>query len=437
MKKIFLFLIIFILMSLPAAAASFPDVPKDHVNYEAVEFLREKGVIEGYPDGTFGPERMVNRAEAMKVITLATELDITGDYEPLFPDVRENDWFFQYVMAAQHKGIVEGYGDGEFKPSRTVSLSESLKMLIESAGIETDTPDSDVFVDVKKNDWFAPYLHYASKHNMIFADDYGKVYPHLEMTRADFAELAYRMMIIIENKGKPFPLEKNWREYVGATLPFRIKYDDSEWKVLEHMNTVIFFRPDKEFSQFSPYRMYPNSAVVTVTQDFNEDSVPRDQYFENIKTAFAGGQFKNFTLDNFNSLEVVIPDQRIVDWYIYLNDGRVLTVYTRYGDGFLGYQHQQSIKAMLGTFAYSEVGDVSGNDYSDLLSEIFQNLLVEGKGMESLDLLPDKKIIETDTIGVGTGPVDYYYSETVDYTFKYERSDDVLLDQRQGRTTAF
>lgn len=436
MKKLFLFLIAFMLMSLPAAAAYFPDLPKDHANYEAVEYLRGKGIIEGYPDGTFGPDMMVNRAEAMKIITLATGLDVGGDYETLFPDVREEDWFFKYVMASQFKGIVEGYGDGEFKPSRTVSLSESLKLLIESAKIEATSPDDDVFVDVKKTDWFAPYTHYASNHNMIFADDHGKVYPHLEMSRAAFAELAYRMMVILENKGKPFPLETNWREYIGATLPFRIKYDDAEWRVIEHMNTVIFFRPDKEFSQFSPHRMYPNSAVVTVTQDFNDDSVPRDQYFENIKAAFAGGQFKNFTLGDFNSLEVVIPDQRIVDWYIYLNDGKVLTIYTRYGDGFLGYQHQQFIKAMLGTFAYSEVGD-TGPDYSALLSEIFQNLLVEGKGMESLELLPDKRIIETDTIGVGTGPVDYYYSETVNYTFKYERSVDVLLDQRQGQTTAF
>ena len=57
--------------------------------------------------------------------------------------------------------------------------------------------------------------------------------------------------------------------------------------------------------------------------------------------------------------------------------------------------------------------------------------------METLDMLPDKTIISTDTIGVGTGPVDYYYSEGLDYTFKYERFADVILDSREGKTSAF
>jgi hypothetical protein len=63
--------------------------------------------------------------------------------------------------------------------------------------------------------------------------------------------------------------------------------------------------------------------------------------------------------------------------------------------------------------------------------------MVEKKGMETLNLLPDKTIIETDAIGVGTGPVDYYYSEDVNYTFKYERKSDVILDKKVGKTSAF
>ena len=54
-----------------------------------------------------------------------------------------------------------------------------------------------------------------------------------------------------------------------------------------------------------------------------------------------------------------------------------------------------------------------------------------------LNSLPDKVIIETDTIGVGTGPVDYYYSDGVNYTFKYERAADLILDTREGKTSAF
>lgn len=437
MKKFLLFFTSFLLFSLPASAIFFPDLPSDHQNYEAIEYLRGKDVVEGYPDGTFGPDISVNRAEAMKIITLAMNLDISESYEPSFPDVKGHQWFFPYVMSARYAGIVEGYTDGEFKPGRTVSLSEALKMLIESAEVELPVPGSAIFADVPRNEWFAPYMLYARNHNMIFADDYGKVYPHKEMDRASFSELAYRMMVILESGDKPFPLEKDWPEYVGANIPFKIKYDLSEWQVFEHMDGITFMRPDKEFSQFSPFRVYPNSAIVNVTLDKNSKSLSKNDYFSNIKNAFSRGEHKNFDFEGMPALEVLIPHERIVDWYIYLKDGRVLAVYTRYGEGFLGFQHQQVIRAMLRTLEFNETGNVSRPDYEDILSNIFKNILVEGKGMSSIDLLPDKSIIETDSIGVGTGPIDYYYSDTVGYTFKYERAGDVILAQRQGRTTAF
>ena len=130
-------------------------------------------------------------------------------------------------------------------------------------------------------------------------------------------------------------------------------------------------------------------------------------------------------------MALVNPEKQLYD-KIYAD-----VVYTQYGHGLLGYQLQQYIKAMLETLQYQEVTLDPGEDYNELLSEILSYVLIEGKGMEELSKLPDKLIIETDAIGVGTGPVDYYYSEKLDYTFKYERDSDVILDSRKGQTTAF
>src|SRR3989344_1520454 len=47
---------------------SFSDVAPDHPAYEAVEYLKSQGIIGGYDDGTFQPSRKVNRAEAVKII---------------------------------------------------------------------------------------------------------------------------------------------------------------------------------------------------------------------------------------------------------------------------------------------------------------------------------------------------------------------------------
>ena len=143
-----------------------------------------------------------------------------------------------------------------------------------------------------------------------------------------------------------------------------------------------------------------------------------------------------FNVSGLRALEILYADDRIVDWYIFLEDSTVLVVYTEFGNGTLGYQLMQYIKSMLSTLEYSSIGG-QGIDYTQLMSEVFENVLVENTGMAMLDKFSDKVIIETDTIGVGTGPVDYYYSEAAGYTFKYERAADVILDTREGETTAF
>lgn len=420
-----------------AFAASFPDVAEDHKNYKAIEYLDEKQIVKGYPDGSFGPDILVNRAEALKMIIGALKISTDGKYEVLFPDVNKDDWFFPFVMAAKAEGIVGGYKDGKFKPADTVNLVENLKMLLLASKVKIPEEGEDnIFQDVKKEDWFAPHLLYARNHNLIFSDDYGFVHPDQAMTRAAFAELIFRMMIVLDKKGEPFPLDMSWPFYESKKLPFKLKYDDKGWKLFENKESVIFMRPDKQYSQFSPFRMYPNSAVVTITLDSNDGDMVADQYFTNIKKAFPKAKNKKFKLGGIEALEILLESQRTVDWYVFLKNNDVLVVYTEYGQGPLGFQLQQMIKSMLASFEYKEL-PVNNEDYSGVLGKILEKILVKGKGMEMLNTLPDKLIVETDTIGAGNGPVDYYFSEKVNYTFKYERDDDVILDSRAGKITTF
>src|SRR3989338_11568834 len=157
MKKLFFVTLSFLLIGGNVFAASFPDVPEDHKNYEAVEFLDFNEIINGYTDGTFKPDGLVNRAEAIKIIVGAIVIEFEGEYEVLFPDVPKEQWFFDYVMAAQKAGIAKGYEDGKFRPADSVNLAETLKILFEAAGGELPEVASDAFVDVPKDAWFAPY----------------------------------------------------------------------------------------------------------------------------------------------------------------------------------------------------------------------------------------------------------------------------------------
>jgi hypothetical protein len=254
------------------------------------------------------------------------------------------------------------------------------------------------------------------------------------MTRGKFAEIVYRMMIVKKNKYNAFNMSTNWPYYESKTLPFKMKFENKYWQLIENTNEVVFFKPDNDYGQFSPTRVYPNSAMIKVTLDPNEAERSKTEYFANIKEVFKDAKFDSFTVGKLPALEVLSESDRTLDWYIYLADHTVLVAYTEYGDNILNPQIPDIIKSMLGTLAYQEVSTV---DYDEIMATIFSNILVKGKGMEMFGLIPDETIIETDAIGIGTGPVDYYYSAVLNHTFKYERSSDTILDKREGKTSAF
>lgn len=421
-----------------ANAASFPDVGERHVNYDAVEYLKKKDIVQGYPDGTFGPDKPIKRSEAMKIIVKSFELDHSKNYEEIFSDVKKGNWFFSFVMAGHDAGFIQGYTDGTFGPAKQVKLSETLKIAIGAAGVNIpESMDEDVFADVEKDNWLAPYAFFAREKNIVLANGEGKILPGTEMTRGAFSEIVYRTMTVVENEEKEFPIYEKWATYQGVDLPFEMRYDADNWEIIKNPLNVIFFNPDEANQQFSSSKIYPNSAKLEVNIDKNEAKYPVAIYFNNIKELFPNAEYTEFTWNDFKSLEVLYPEERIVDWYIYLDGGAVLAVYTQYGDGPESFLFPQVIKAMLSTFKYREVPLDFKKNYEAVLAAVFANILVEGKGMQMLNNLPDKKIIETDSIGVGTGPVDYYYSDGVNHTFKYERAGDVILDKRQGKTSEF
>ena len=86
----------------------------------------------------------------------------------------------------------------------------------------------------------------------------------------------------------------------------------------------------------------------------------------------------------------------------------------------------------------------SGGDQEDvslpdeiLRSAVQSKILIEHVGKATIGTLGDALILLTDEIGVGTGPVDYYYSGKIQMTLKYERASDTILAVRSGKMTTF
>jgi S-layer family protein len=109
---------------------NFPDVCDEHVNVEAINSLLESEVVAGYPDGTFRPDGEINRAELTKMIVATQAEPDPNKYKNCFSDVTD-EWFAPYVCYASEQGWVVGYEDEKFKPANNINRAEALKIMLE------------------------------------------------------------------------------------------------------------------------------------------------------------------------------------------------------------------------------------------------------------------------------------------------------------------
>ncbi len=93
--------------------------------------LKDSGIMVGDPDGNLRLEDTITRAETVKVLCTATEIE-TEDTEikEEFSDVGTEHWAYEYINKAQNTNIINGYGDSTFKPENRVTYNEFIKMLV-------------------------------------------------------------------------------------------------------------------------------------------------------------------------------------------------------------------------------------------------------------------------------------------------------------------
>ncbi len=179
----------------------FTDVPSEHPNYTALMYLKQKGVIAGYNDGSFKPDAKVNRAEATKIILGGSGIDaLTPVVSSEFPDVELDQWYAGWVERARELGIVSGNPDGTFTPRSSLNGAEALKIILltNDVDLSTTTVLRDPYEDVFADQWFALYYQYAKEKFLVEADRDNKVYPSSDMTRGELAEVMYRLMRMVE-----------------------------------------------------------------------------------------------------------------------------------------------------------------------------------------------------------------------------------------------
>ena len=99
---------------------------------ESIQTLLSRGIIDGFPDGSFKPGEKVTRAQFAKLLVTAFNIP-KKDNAVSFSDVSADDWFYEYVDIASANGIVNGNDEGRFLPSSEITRQDMAVMLFRAA----------------------------------------------------------------------------------------------------------------------------------------------------------------------------------------------------------------------------------------------------------------------------------------------------------------
>jgi len=163
-----------------------------------IEDIRLRGIIDGKNVGIFGADFSITRAEITKIAmeTFVGTFDRKYPLEDSFPDVDRYEWYGAYIDQAKERGIIKEYTDGTFEPNGLVTRAEALKILLEASGI--DFADPNLLVDENNpKTWYQPYITYAEENGILNSavlnrsesDAAISLYqPHRNATRAEIAK---------------------------------------------------------------------------------------------------------------------------------------------------------------------------------------------------------------------------------------------------------
>jgi len=196
-----------------ATDAAFNDVLEGNVYFTSLQYLKEQGLVTGYEDGTFKPNQPINRAEAVKMLTkiipfnafslvelprASIEKITVSSTQPLikspFPDIQNDQWYFEPVVQAFTNKVISGFPDGKFRPTETINKAQAIKMAVLESGMPTTTEQETNFKDVTAEDWFFNYAKLAKQKTFVVADRQGNLNAGETLNRGDFALLLYRML---------------------------------------------------------------------------------------------------------------------------------------------------------------------------------------------------------------------------------------------------
>lgn len=174
--------------------ASVNDI-SDYWGKEVIAQWIEKGLANGYPDGTFRPKNNISRAEFMNLVNSA--FGYTEEKEIDYKDAIEGKWYISTIKRAKAAGYITGYNDGTMRPDNTITREEVAVIIARITNLNLYEKGVEGFTDTENIKWSKGYVGAvaAAKYMVGFPD--GSFKPQNNITRG---EAVYALNNIIIGK---------------------------------------------------------------------------------------------------------------------------------------------------------------------------------------------------------------------------------------------
>lgn len=177
---------------------------KGHWAEAAINDMGSRLVISGVDDRTFLPKQNVTRAEfaAMLVRALGLKPDASN---VSFADVEVKSWYAGYVGAAVEYGLIEGFGDGTFRPEAMITREQAMSMTAKALRLTGDELTELDAAQVQSiiagfgdgsaaGAWATDSIALLTKHGLVIGAAGNRLAPKALMTRAEAAVMVQRLL---------------------------------------------------------------------------------------------------------------------------------------------------------------------------------------------------------------------------------------------------
>lgn len=302
MKKLFIMIILICMFSINTTYA-YPHIYSDiggDSSEQAVNLLSSYGIISGYPDNTFKPDKSVTRAEMAKIVTIAAGYyEYSKNMTSIYDDM-EGHWAESYVELANVLNIVKGTSSKTYDPDNFIKFEEATTMIVRLLGYTDESLGGN---------WPSNYYAKAEELNLFQNINNREGYA----SRRDISIMVYNALncnlVKVKENNTTYNTGKKLLSLIGTMTTKEIKLDAlkindgfdytnflfNKWDVYYDMDGNAVYMDNPRFSEFSGNvtSILPN-RVIFVTD--NSGNVRAFQ-LPNIPIVFNGA------IGNFESLE--------------------------------------------------------------------------------------------------------------------------------------